>query len=94
MDKFETIIIIDPDLSVEEKSQVVQKYEDLINKIGKLQETQDLGVKTLAYAVRGRAKGHYLDFYFKSKSEKIKKLDEEFRKDDTVLKFITVRKED
>ena len=50
MNKYETVLIAKPEI---EMTGLMSKYEDLIKANGELEQQENLGVKRLAYEVRG-----------------------------------------
>lgn len=87
--KFESVIIVKPTIADEDS--ILYKYNKLIKDNGILEKIDKLGKKKLAYEIKGYKEGIYIVFYFNSDFELVKKLEEEYRKDDNVIKFITVR---
>ena len=64
MNKYESIIIINPSVEEEKLKELVAKFSDMINKDGKLEKADNLGKKKLAYPVKKNAEGYYIVFYF------------------------------
>ncbi|MGD8701694.1 MAG: 30S ribosomal protein S6 [Desulfosarcina sp.] len=91
MKRYETIIIIDPDLSKEAETPIFERVNDLIPQYkGFLIETDDWGTKKLAYEVKKKSRGHYVRFDFCGDGALIQEMERFFRIDDKVLKFMTV----
>lgn len=93
MNKYESIVIINPNLTEEENKEVIEKIENLIKSNGNLEETEILGKKRLAYEIRKFSEGYYVLFNFESESEFIIELERNYRIIDEVIKFIVVRKD-
>ena len=94
MNKYESVIIINPNVDEEGTKAVVQKFTDLINSDGKVEKVDELGKKKLAYEVKKNKEGYYTVFNFEAKPELIAELERNYRIDDSVMKFITIKKED
>lgn len=94
MNKYESIIIINPNIEEATAKALEEKFVGLINENGKLESVEDMGVKKLAYEIKKNKEGHYILFNFEAKPELITELERVYRIADEVLKFITVRKED
>jgi small subunit ribosomal protein S6 len=91
MKRYETIVIIDPDLSKEAEAPVFERVNDLIPQYeGFLIETDDWGTKKLAYEIKKKSRGHYVRFDFCGDGALIQEMERFFRIDDKVLKFMTV----
>lgn len=94
MNKYESIIIINPSLEEEGLKSLIQKFTDLINSDGKVESVEEMGKKKLAYEVKKNKEGYYVLFNFEAKPELIAELERNYRITDEVIKFIVVRKED
>ena len=90
MNKYETIIIINPSVEEERVNELTKTYTDMINKDGKLEKADNLGKKKLAYEVKKNKEGYYVVFYFEAKPTVIAELERNFRITDDVIKFMTV----
>ena len=91
MKRYETIVIIDPDLSKEAETPIFERLTDLIPQYkGFLIETDDWGTKKLAYDIKKKSRGHYVRLDFCGDGALIQEMERFFRIDDKVLKFMTV----
>jgi small subunit ribosomal protein S6 len=91
MKRYETIVIIDPDLTKEAETPVFDRVNDLIPQYkGFLIETDDWGTKKLAYEIKKKSRGHYVRLDFCGDGALIQEMERFFRIDDRVLKFMTV----
>ena len=94
MDKYESVIIINPSVEEEGIKALIAKYTDLINNEGKVESVNEIGKKRLAYEIMKNKEGYYTVFNFEAKPELIAELERNYRIDDSIMKFITIRKED
>ena len=94
MNKYESVIIINPSVDEEGMKTLIQKFTDIINNEGKVEWVDELGNKRLAYEIKKNKEGYYVIFNFEAKPELIAKLKRNYRIEDSVMKFISVRKED
>ena len=91
MKRYETIVIIDPDLSKEAEAPIFERVNDLIPQYeGFLIETDDWGTKKLAYEIKKKSRGHYVRLDFCGDGALIQEMERFFRIDDKVMKFMTV----
>lgn len=91
MKRYETIVIIDPDLSKEAEAPVFDRIGDLIPQYqGLLIATDDWGTKKLAYDIRKKNRGHYVRWEFCGDGALVQEMERFFRIDDKVMKFMTV----
>ena len=94
MNKYESVIIINPSVNEEEMKALIQKFTDIINNEGKVESVNELGKKRLAYEIKKNKEGYYVIFNFDAKPELIAELERNYRIIDNVMKFIVVRLED
>lgn len=93
MNKYESVVIINPNVDEEGIKSLVQKFETLINTDGKVEKTEELGKRRLAYEVKKNKEGYYVVFYFDANPQAIAELERNYRITDEVIKFIVVRAE-
>lgn len=97
MKKYESIIILKPDLELEEKNKVVEKVTNIMKSFTKMNETKlelyDLGKRNLAYQIRNYMQGEYIQHYFYASMDDVIKLESEYKKIPEIIKFIVIRNE-
>ena len=93
MNKYESIIIINPSVEEQGVKELTQRFTDLINKTGKIESVEDMGKRKLAYEVKKNKEGTYVLFNFEATPDSIVELERNYRITDEVIKFITVRTE-
>jgi small subunit ribosomal protein S6 len=91
MRRYETIFIIDNDLSEEGRSPILEKLENLIQQYNGLQVMVDeWGTKRLAYEIKKKARGYYVCLDYCGSGPLVNEIERFFRIDDRVLKYMTV----
>ena len=91
MRRYETIFIIDPDLSAEKREPVLERVKDVIaQQGGYLAFIDDWGTRKLAYEIKKKERGYYLRFDFCGTGAVVDEIERFFRIDDRVLKYMTV----
>lgn len=91
MRRYETIFIIDNDLSEEGRSPILEKLEDLIQQYNGLRVMFDeWGTKRLAYEIKKKARGYYVCLDYCGSGPLVNEIERFFRIDDRVLKYMTV----
>ena len=91
MRRYETIIIIDPDLSDELRTDLCERLKDQIGQYqGFLVELDDWGNRKLAYNIAKKSRGHYIRFDYCGDAELVDELERQFKINDAYLKFMTV----
>ncbi len=94
MNKYESVVIINPNVDEEGIKTLIQKLSDLINSDGKLEKADELGKRKLAYEVKKNKEGYYVVFYFEANTSLIAELERNYRITDEVIKFMTVKVEE
>ena len=93
MNKYESIIIINPNCTDEAIKALESKFTGLINENGKVESFENMGKKRLAYEIKKNNEAIYMLINFESKTEARDELERNYRITDEILKFIVVRKE-
>ena len=93
MNKYESVIIIDPNCTEEAIKALESRFTGLINENGKVESVENMGKKKLAYDIKKNSEATYLVINFEAKPDSIAELERNYRITDEILKFIVVRKE-
>jgi len=92
MNHYETVFILNPVLSDTQVKETVKKFEDyLTSKGGKVTYKEDWGLKKLAYTIQKKKTGFYHLFEFNIAGEEISAFELEFRRDDSIMRYLTVK---
>ena len=92
MNHYETVFILNPVLSDTQVKETVKKFEDyLVSKGAEMILKEDWGLKKLAYPIQKKKTGFYHLFEFKCAGEEITAYELEFRRDDSIMRYLTVR---
>ena len=94
MNKYESVVIVNPNLEEESVKSLINKFSDLINTDGKVDSVEELGKKKLAYEIKKQKEAYYLIFKFEANPELISELERNYRITDEVIKFIVVKEEE
>ena len=94
MNQYETVFILTPVLSAEQMKEAVDGYRTLLtdNQAEILYE-ENWGMRKLAYTIEKKSSGFYILFGFKAAPTLINKLEIAYRRDERVLRFLTVKQE-
>ena len=94
MNKYETVMILDCNISEEDRKNAIEKIKNYIEKNGEIRKTEDIGKRKLAYEVKKNKEGYYYIIEFTTNPENITELERIYRITDEILKFIVVRQDD
>ena len=91
MRRYETMVIIDPDLSSEKRDPLFERMEETISQQGgMLISCDDWGTRKLAYEIKKKSRGHYLRLDYCGNGALVSELERFYRIDDRVMKYMTV----
>ena len=91
MRRYETIFIIDPDLSEEGRTPIFERLKNLFPQHnGLLVDIDEWGSKKLAYEIKKKARGYYVRLDYCGTGVLVNEIERFFRIDDRVLKYMTV----
>ena len=93
MNKYESVIIINPSIEEQAIKDLVTKFTDLINNNGKVESVDESGTQKLAYPIKKKEEWYYVVINFEAKPDSIDELERNYRIEDNIMKFIVVRKE-
>ena len=91
MRRYETFVIIDPDVSEEDRTGFYDRVKELIHGYdGFLAVIDEWGIQKLAYQIKKKPRGYYVRFDYCGTGPLVDELERNFRIDDRILKFMTV----
>ncbi len=93
MNKYESVIIVNPNLDEAGIKAIEEKFTGLINENGKVESVEKVGKRKLAYEIKKQAEGFYMIFNFESKPTAIAELERIYRITDDVMKYIVIKKD-
>ena len=94
LNRYETVFIMTPVLSEEQIKEAVKKYKDLIAKQGgKVVHEEKWGLKKLAYPIQKKSTGFYHLLEFEVEGAGINPYEVAFKRDERILRFLTVKLE-
>ena len=94
MNQYETVFILTPVLSDEQMKETVAKFKNVLTEKGaEMLNEETWGLKKLAYTIQKKNSGFYCLFEYKAEPEVIKTLETSFRRDEKVVRFMTVKLE-
>ena len=92
MNHYETVFILTPVLSEEQMKEAVKKYEGYLTSHGaEIVHRENWGMRKLAYPIQKKSTGFYNLLEFKVEGSAIAKLETEFKRDERILRFLTVK---
>lgn len=96
MRKFETLILLSPELSADKREEVLGTLKEIIERDGgKVEDVDQWGMRDLAYPVRKQMRGFYVRLVYTGPNDLVAELERNIRIDaERIYKFLTVRLEE
>ena len=92
MNHYETVFILNPVLSDKQIEEAVKKYVSLLeSNNSKVSNKENWGLKKFAYTIQNKNSGFYHLLQFEADAEVINSLEVEFRRDERIMRFLTVK---
>jgi small subunit ribosomal protein S6 len=91
MKNYETVFILNPVLSEDQAKDTVEKFVKVLTKAkADIINKENWGLKKMAYPIQNKSTGFYNLLEFAAAPETINTLETEFRRDESVMRFLTV----
>jgi small subunit ribosomal protein S6 len=89
--QYETVVILNPVLSQDQVNETVDKFRKILTDSGaEIVFENNWGLRKLAYPIQKKNTGFYYLVEFKSDGAIISKLELEYKRDERVMRFLTV----
>ena len=94
MNQYETVFILTPVLSDVQAKEAVEKFKGILAEQGaEIINEEAWGMKKLAYTIQKKSTGFYQMVEFKAEPTVVDKLEVAFRRDERVMRYLTVKME-
>jgi small subunit ribosomal protein S6 len=92
--QYETVFILTPVLSETQIKDAVDKFKSVLTENGaEITNEESWGLKKLAYPIQHKTTGFYQLFEFKSSPTLVATLEVEFKRDERIMRFLTVKQD-
>ncbi|MCR4812370.1 MAG: 30S ribosomal protein S6 [Bacteroidales bacterium] len=89
--QYETVFIVTPVLSDDQMKETVEKYTNFLKERGaEIIYTNNWGMRKLAYPIKKKTTGYYYLIEFKAEGSLIAELEVAYKRDERLLRFLTV----
>jgi small subunit ribosomal protein S6 len=93
--RYELIFIALSDLSKDEIDTLIDRYKDIVSRYkGTVVKVEKWGIRKLAYKIEKQGKGFYTLMDFVGDAATVNEVERNFKFDDKVLRFLTIKKAD
>ncbi len=90
--RYETVFILTPVLSEQQAKETVKSYTSMLKSANaKVTHKEEWGLRKLAYPIQKKSTGFYFLVEHETPGDFIEKLEVAFRRDEKVLRFLTVK---
>ena len=90
MKNYETVFILNPVLSEDQAKDTVEKFVKALTNIkANVVNVEKWGLKKLAYPIQHKSTGFYNLIEFEAENNAVAVLETEFRRDESVMRFLT-----
>ncbi len=94
MNQYETVFIMTPVLSDQQMKETVAKFKGFLVESGaEIINEEEWGLKSMAYPIQKKSTGFYELIEFKAEPAVIAKLETAYRRDERVIRYLTVKLE-
>ncbi len=91
LNQYETVFITTPVLSESQMKETVDKFKKIMTDSGsEIVYEENWGLRKLAYPIQKKSTGFYYLIEFKADWELIGKIETEFKRDERIIRFLTV----
>ena len=94
MNQYETVFIMTPLLTDEQMKELSSKFRDyLTDNKAEIVHEENWGLRKLAYPINKKSTGFYHLIEFKADPEIVAKLEIEYKRDERIMRFLTVKQD-
>jgi small subunit ribosomal protein S6 len=91
---YESVFVVKATLTEEEAAKEINNIKSILENNGaKIASTKEIGIRELAYEVDKQKRGNYTICYFTAPTSAIAELERNYRINENVIKFITIKYE-
>ena len=89
---YETVFIARQDISANQVEDLTKVFNEAINENGgKIINTENWGLRTLAYRIKKNRKGHYVMSHIDAPAKAIHEMERQMRINEDVLRYLTMK---
>lgn len=92
MSYYEHVFIVRQDVSAQQVETLTETFSGVITELGgKIEKTENWGLKSLAYRIKKNRKGHYVLLNIDAPSEAITEMERQMRFHEDILRYLTIK---
>ncbi len=91
LNQYETVFITTPVLSENQMKETVDKFKGILTDGGsEIVHEENWGLRKLMYPIQKKSTGFYYLIEFRAEGDLVRKLETEFKRDERIIRFLTV----
>lgn len=90
--KYELVLILKSTISEEEQKKILGGINKFIQDVGKINKTENLGKKVLAYLINKEKEGFYYLLDFEIPTKEVAKLGKKLKLDGAIIRHLLIRR--
>ena len=91
LELYEVLYLVNTGFMDQELENKVEFYRDLLTKNGSSVMVQNRGKRSLSYRIKGFTTANYIQMVFVGNQKLIQQLDQEIRRDESVIRHLTTK---
>ena len=92
MNKFETVLLLSPEISSQEVNNEHKKFKDyILNSDGKIINEEDWGLRDLSYSIKKFKKAFYNFFQIETSGTIVKEINKELNQSENIIRYIFIK---
>ncbi len=89
---YETLVLLSPELAEDNRKEILESLTGIVDREGgNMVETDDWGMRQLAYPVQKQSRGYYVRLVYDAPGNLVAELERNIRITDGIFKFMTVK---
>lgn len=94
MHKYETMVVLAPNLSEDTIATILERITNIINEAGKVESVEEWGQRNLAYKIDNQyTEGYYVLINFEAETKVLPELEHLYKITDNIIRSIVINKE-
>ena len=94
MRKYELMYILNPDMTADEQTEIVNRFSELITSMeGTVEDTDRWEKRKLAYSIKDEQEGYYVVVKFDGTTALINEIDRQMGITETILRHMIIRQD-
>ena len=94
MNKYETLYVINAELTDEETKSVIEKFTNVItDNGGEIEKVDEWGKRRLAYPINYKTEGYYVLVLFEAEGPVPAELQRNLKNDERIMRYVVERRE-